>query len=99
MGSEDKFLTMMTMFIEENRRREEENKKRDDVLLQLLEMMSPQSYTLRQGEELITEMINKTQMFSHDPECGNTFTKWIERFENAVATHGLRLSEEEGARL
>ena len=99
MGSEDKFLSMMTMFIEENRRREEENKKRDDVLLQLLEKVSLQSSILRQGEELITEMISKTQTFSHDPEYGGTFTKWIERFEDAVATHGSRLSEEERARV
>ena len=91
MGSEDKFLSMMTMFIEENRRREEENKKRDDVLLQLLEKVSLQSSILRQGEELITEMISKTQTFSHNPESGGTFTKWIERFEDAVATHGSRL--------
>ena len=89
----------MTMFIEENRRREEENKKRDDVLLQLLEKVSLQSSILRQGEELITEMISKTQTFSHDPECGGTFTKWIERFEDAVATHGSRLSEEDRARV
>ena len=40
IGSEDKFLSMLTMFIEENRRRDEENKKRDDVLLQLLEKVS-----------------------------------------------------------
>ena len=44
-------------------------------------------------------MISKTQTFSHDPECGGTFTKWIERFEDAVATHGSRLSEEERARV
>ena len=81
MGSEDKFLSMMTMFIEENRRREEENKKRDDVLLQLLEKVSLRSSTFRQSEELITEMISKTQTFSHDPECGGTFIKWIERFK------------------
>ena len=58
MGSEDKFLSMMTMFIEENRRHEEENKKRDDVLLQLLEKVSLQSSAFRHGEELITEMIS-----------------------------------------
>ena len=44
-------------------------------------------------------MISKTQTFSHDSECGGTFTKWIERFEDAVATHGPRLSEEESARV
>ena len=40
IGSEDKFLSMLTMFIEENRRRDEENKKLDDVLLQVLEKVS-----------------------------------------------------------
>ena len=48
---------------------------------------------------MITEMISKTQTFSHDPECGGTFTKWIERFEDSVATRGSRLSEEERARV
>ena len=71
MGSEDKFLSMM--FIEKNLRREEENKKRDNFLLQLLEKslktFSIQSSTFRQGEELITEMISKTQTIGHDPEC------------------------------
>ena len=30
MGSEDKFMSMMTIFMEESRRRDEENRRRDE---------------------------------------------------------------------
>ena len=80
MGFEDKFMSMMTMFMEESRRRDEENRRRDEEnrrryeereerFLQLLQSIQPQTKAVTAVEgksDLLPELmrVHAVQLWS-----------------------------------
>ena len=85
---------------EENRKREEEmrtqiledNRKREEVFTELIRSMKFQSSgpvsMVRNKPDLVPELMRQISEFSHDPESGRTFSKWIDRFEAVMISHG-----------
>ena len=90
---------------EENRKREEEmrtqiledNRKREEVFAELIRSMKFQSSgpvsMVRNKPDLVPELMRQISEFSHDPESGRTFSKWIDRFEAVMISHGTELSD------
>ena len=92
MGSEDKFTSMMTMFMEESRRRDEENRRRDEEreerFLQLLQAIQPQTKALTAVEgksDLLPELMRKRS-------CSSAMILSL-KTPFFLSNHGMQLSD------
>ena len=92
---------------EENRRRDDElraqilndSRKRDEAFAQLIQSMKSQptesAAVAKSKPELVPELMRQISEFSHDPESGRSFTKWIGRFEAILINHETQLSDQD----